>query len=69
MSTFNDLVIKNDLVKKATSFFSFIEGVELPHDQVLVLEEKTFQYKVLSRFYPNSKFNILVNFNLVLLTL
>ena len=37
MSIFNDLVIKNDLVKKAKSFFDFMEGVQLHHGQVLVL--------------------------------
>ena len=59
MSIFNELVIKNDPVKKATSFFDFMKGVQLPHDQVLVLEDRTFHCKVLSRLYPNSKFNIL----------
>ena len=59
MSIFNDLVIKNDPVEKATSFFDFMEGVQLPHYQVLVLEDRTFHSKVLSRRYPNSKFNIL----------
>ena len=66
MSIFNDLVIKNYPVKKATSFFVFMEGVQLPYDQVLVQEDRTFYCKVLRRLYGNSKFNILANFNLVL---
>ena len=66
MSMFNKLVIKNDLVKKATSFFVFMEEVQRPHDQVLVLEDRTFHWKVDSRFHRNSKFNILANFNLAL---
>ena len=37
--TFNKLVIKNDPVKKATLFFVFMEGVQLPHGHALVLEE------------------------------
>ena len=68
MSIFNELVIKNDPVKKATSFFVFMKGVQLPHDQVLVLEGRTFHCKVVSRIYRNSTFNILVNSNLVLST-
>ena len=39
-STFNGLVIKNDPVKKATPFFVFMEGFQLPHGQALVIEEK-----------------------------
>ena len=65
MSIFNLLVIKSDPVKKATSFFAFMEGVQLPHDQVLVLEDRNFYCKILSRLYRNRKFNILANFNLV----
>ena len=65
MTIFNELVIKNDLVKKATSFFAFMEGLQLPHDQVLVVEDRNFHCKILSRLYRNSKFNILANFNLV----
>ena len=34
---FNELVIKNDTVKNATPFLVFMEGVQLPNDQVLVL--------------------------------
>ena len=41
-SVFNDLVIKNDPLKKAKFFFVFMEGVQLHHDQVLVLEEQNF---------------------------
>ena len=52
----NLLVIKNDPVKKATLFCAFMEGIQLSHDQVLVLEDKTFQCNVLSRLYRNSKF-------------
>ena len=52
----NLLVIKNDPVKKATLFCAFMEEIQLSHDQVLVLEDKTFQCKVLSRLYRNSKF-------------
>ena len=40
VSIFNELVIKNDPVKKATSFFAVMEEVQLPHDQVLVLEDR-----------------------------
>ena len=39
-STLNGLVIKNDPVKKATPFFVFMEGFQLPHGQALVIEEK-----------------------------
>ena len=49
MSIFNDFVIKNDPVENAKSFFDFMEGVQLHHDQILVLEDKTFHCKVLSR--------------------
>ena len=68
MSVFSDLVIEYDPVIKAKSFFVFIEGVQLHHDQVLVLEDRTFLSKVLSGHYRNRKFNILSNFNLVLPT-
>ena len=51
MSMFNKLVIKNDLVKIATPFFVFMEEIQLPHDQVLVLEDRTLQLKVLSKLY------------------
>ena len=54
MLIFNELVIKNDFVEKAKSS--------------MVPEEKTFYWKVLSKLYRNSKFNILANFNLVLPT-
>ena len=64
MSIFNELVIKNDPVKKATPFFVFMEGVQLTHYQVLVLEDRTFHRKVLSRPYRSSKFNYLANFYL-----
>ena len=48
ISVFNDLIIKNDPAKKAKSFFVFMEGVQLHHDQVLVLEDRAFHCKVLS---------------------
>ena len=67
MSILNELVIKNDHVKKET-FFVFMEWAQLPHDQVLGLEDSTFHCKVLNRLYCNSKFNILADFNLVLST-
>ena len=49
MSIFSDLMIKNDPVKKAKSFFVSMEGVQLHHDQALVLKDRTFHCKVLSR--------------------
>ena len=42
MPIFSDLVTENDPVKKAKSFFVFIEGVQLHHNQVLVLDDRTF---------------------------
>ena len=39
ISIFNELVTENDLVKKTTPFFAFMEVVQLPHNQVLVLED------------------------------
>ena len=68
MSMFSEFVIKNDPVKKATSFFVFMKGVQLLHDQLLVLEDKTFHCKVFIKLYPNNRFNILANFDLVLST-
>ena len=65
MSIFNKLAMKNDPIKKASPFFVFMEEIQLPHDQVLLLEDRTFHCKVLSKLYCNSKFNILVNFNFV----
>ena len=53
-----------DMSRKTKFFFVLMEGVQLHHDQVLVLEDRTFHCKVLSR----QKFNILANFNLVLST-
>ena len=41
VSIFNELVIKNDPVKKAIPFSVFVEGFQLPHDQALVLEDRT----------------------------
>ena len=68
MIIFNEFVIKNDPLKKTIPFFVFMEGVQLPQNQVLVLEDTTIHGKVLSKFYRNSKFNILVNFIFLLLT-
>ena len=68
MSIFSELVIENDSVKKALSFFALMEVVQPAHDQVLVLEDRSFHSKVLRRHYRNSKFNIIANFNLYLST-
>ena len=68
MIIFNEFVTKNDPLKKTIPFFVFMEGVQLPQNQVLVLEDTTIHGKVLSKFYRNSKFNILVNFIFLLLT-
>ena len=43
-----------------------MEKVQLPHDQVSGLEDRTFHRKIPTKLYHNSKFNILVNFNFVL---
>ena len=43
-----------------------METVQLPHNHVLVLEDRTFHRKVLTRLYRNNKFNILINFNFIL---
>ena len=67
ISSFNELVSKNDPVKKATPFFVFMEEVQQSHSR-LVLEDRTSHRKVLSKLYCNSKFNILVNFNFALST-
>ena len=67
MSTFKELVIKYDPVKKAT-FFVFMVGFQLPINQVLVLEDRTLHCNFPSRLYRNSKFNVLANFNFVLPT-
>ena len=40
ISKFNELVVKIDLVKRATPFFVFMEEVKLPHDQFLVLVDR-----------------------------
>ena len=68
MSIFNEIVIKNDPVKKTTPFLCFYGRAQLPHDQVLGLENRTFHHKILSKLYCNSKFNISVNFKFVLST-
>ena len=57
MFMFNELVIKNDPVKKATPFFTFIEEFQLPHDQVLVLKNGIFHRNVSGKLYRKSKFN------------
>ena len=56
------------LLEKRHCFFVFMEGVQLPQDQNLGLEDRTFHRKILSKLYHNSKFNISVNFNFVLPT-
>ena len=61
MSIFNELVINNDPGKEASPFFVFMNEVQPPHDQVLVLEQRTFHRKILSKLYRNSKFNNLAN--------
>ena len=61
MSIFNELINKSDPVKKASSFFVFMEGIQLSHYQVLALEDIIFHCKFLSRLYRNNKFNILAN--------
>ena len=58
MSIFNGLAIKNYPLKKVTPFFVFMEGIQLPHNQVWQLEDRTFYRKVLSKLCCNSKFNI-----------
>ena len=68
MYVFNEFEVKNYRTKKSMSFFVFMEGVQLPHDQFLVPENRNVHCKVLSSPYRNSKFNILANFNLVLTT-
>ena len=55
-------------LKKATQFFVFMEGAQLPHNQVLVRKDRTFHRKVRSKLYRISKFNILENFSSVLST-
>ena len=45
-----------------------MKGVQLHHDQVLVLEESTFHCNLLRRRYRNSKFDVLAKVNLVLST-
>ena len=49
MLLFNELITKNDPVKKTTLFPCFYGGVHLPHDKVLRLEGKTFHRKTLSK--------------------
>ena len=34
LSVFNELLLKNDPVKKTISFSVFVEGFRMPHDQV-----------------------------------
>ena len=40
MPIFNKFATNNDPVEKATSFSAFMEGMQHPHDQLLVLEDK-----------------------------
>ena len=56
------------MLKKETPLLVFMERIQLPHREVLVLESRVFHHKVLYEIYRNSKFNILVKFNFVLLT-
>ena len=49
MLIFNELIMKNDPVKKTALFPCFYGGVQLPHDKVLRLEDKTFHRKTLSK--------------------
>ena len=65
MPILNELVFKNDLINKKTSFFVLIEGFHSPHSLVSVLEDRTFHYKVLSKLDRSINFNILVNYKFV----
>ena len=56
------------LLKKQHHFLVFVEGVQLSHNQVLGLEDRTFHREILSKLYRNSKIDILVNFNFILST-
>ena len=49
------------LLKKMTPFFVFMAGVHLPHGQSTLGGNKIF-----TKFYCNTKFNFLINFNVVL---
>ena len=50
LSIFNELVIKDDPVKKQHYFRVYMEGVQLPQDQVLGLEDRTFTAKFSVKF-------------------
>ena len=67
MSIFNKLLIKNYTVKKETPLFVFMEVFQLPHGQVLVLEDrKLFTTKFSVNFIVITNLHILVNFNFIL---
>ena len=52
----NESVIEKDSVKETTIFYSLF----------LVLKDRNFHLKILSKFYRYSKLNFLANFNFVL---
>ena len=56
------------ILLKSDAILCFMERVNLPQGQVLILENRTFNHKILSNFYRNSKFTFLVNFDFVLST-
>ena len=68
MSVFNEIVIKNVPVKKSITILCFHARVHLPDGKVLVLGDRNFYVKVLSKLHHNRNFNILVKFNFVLPT-
>lgn len=62
----NELVIKNDTVKKAMTSFVFMERVQTP---CYYTRRQSFYHQVLSTLYRNDKYNILANVKIVLSTL
>ena len=56
------------LLKKQPCFLVSLEGVQLPHVQVLRLGDRALHRKILSKLNCNSKFNFSLNFNFVLST-
>ena len=50
LSIFNELVIKDDPAKKQHYFRVYMEGVQLPQDQVLGLEDRIFTARFLVNF-------------------
>ena len=63
----DEVQIKNNSVKK-TLFFIFMNGVHLPHEHIVVLEDIIFHHQIFNKLYHNSIFNILENFNFFLST-